>query len=91
MPIIRDGHDRPLAVFGYGDIAIGLGQCRIDPFPVELIFEETEPREIGEDKPDILGETTKEGVPTIRLRFERVESLDVLIQKAMQLRDRMMN
>jgi hypothetical protein len=75
-------------MFGFGDISIGVTE---DPqsHVHGLSFIETEPREIGYEDPSSKGKSTDDIPLSVFMTFTDVRSVDVLIERLKNVRDRM--
>jgi len=71
--------------FGSGDIVIALGSEERKS-PSELVFIPVEPGEIGRGYGEVVDKPASEVNAVLRMRFDRVESLDVLIRAIADLR-----
>jgi hypothetical protein len=76
--------------FGEGDISISNGRNAEKDFEDELCFTAQPAHRIGEENTEIVGKNTKEVGTAVRMVFEKLESLDVLIEQAMILREKML-
>ena len=73
--------------FGEGDIAICTARAADSPYANEIAFAENhEPRPIGSANPEHIGRSTADLACPVRLVFDRVESVDVLIGQLQALR-----
>lgn len=91
MPIYAGTADgATVAHFGVGDLVVALGVEDGDEASARelVVFQVDESHPIGEFRPEVTGETTANLKSPIRLYFENVESLDVLIERAQTLRTR---
>lgn len=87
MPIKQTDHGL-IVGFGAGDVLVSWGATDEDERPCELIFEQRTPRPIGSvSEPSEIGKQADDDC--VRLRFTRVESLDVVAEELAVLRRKM--
>lgn len=87
MPIKQTEHGL-IVGFGDGDILVSWGSTDEDPHPCELILEQRTPHEIGSTaEPSGIGNRADDDC--VRLRFTKVESLDVVMEELANLRAKM--
>lgn len=90
MPIVDIGESKQLE-FGYGDIKISPALLKLDEIVGAVCFFNQEPRQIGEqEKHSPNEEKTIEETP-VRMIFEKVESIDVVIWALEQTKKYMIN
>ena len=70
--------------FGSGDIAVVHGKIAECPM---LILKNIEQHKISEPVTKIIGSCIEETKPEVVIKFDRIESLDVVIHNLMQLRN----
>ncbi len=76
--------------FGHGDIAVATGRNVEKDFEDELCFvrgQEAHP--IGEETPDLIGKQTDSVDCPVRFIFDKIESVEVVIEKLLDLRWKM--
>lgn len=76
--------------FGYGDIAISTGRNVEKTIEDELVFTgQSPPKPIGRTDDGMTGLDSQYLGSPVRMIFDQVESLDVLIEQAQALRQKM--
>lgn len=75
--------------FGYGDITVANGRNAEKDYEDEICFVRQEPHAIGEENAALIGKATDAIDCTVRLIFDKIESLDVVIEELQRLREKM--
>lgn len=90
MPAYQSGQSICLH-FGWGDIGVCLGRNVTKSFEDELVFSPSTPHVIGEPTTELEGKTTDEIPAPVRMIFENVESLDVVVDQLNLLRQKIVD
>ena len=90
MPYVKsDDRDEVTLIFGHGDICVAPGLQKGQPRMDNMLFFLDEPHEVGTWRHDKAGESNETLDTKVRMIFENVESLDVVIERFQHLRNRM--
>lgn len=76
--------------FGHGDIAVCNGRNAEKDYEDEICFIRQEPHRIGESGDGLIGQVTDAVDCPVRFIFDKVESLDVVIEELGKLREKIM-
>ena len=87
MPLYTDGFNAVIVQFGRGDIAVLRAHHEDEAADTEIILAGQEPHPIGVGAPELIGRASDSlGEMVVRLCFDNVASLDVLIGELQVLR-----
>jgi hypothetical protein len=75
--------------FGHGDIAVCNGRNVEKDYEDEIVFVRQEPHEIGASGDELIGKATEAIDCPVRFIFDKVESLDVVMDELGKLRKKM--
>jgi hypothetical protein len=88
MPIYKAAGSLVLH-FGHGDITVGSGRNIEKDYEDELCFVRQAPHKIGEQNEEVIGRATDAIDCPVRFVFDKIESLDVVIEELQKLRAKM--
>jgi hypothetical protein len=85
MPITKDNDGHTVVEMGVGDVFVGDGLCQEDR---ELLFIEKHFSgvKIGDEMPEMCGKSTTDYNNVVRVKFLKVESIDVIIHRLVLIR-----
>ena len=89
MPIYQDVDGHPVVHLGVGDVVIALGRALNSPaeYRDELVFlEGFRAQAVGAACPEADGTMTQPGQAAVRVIFDTIAALDVVLAKLMELR-----
>jgi hypothetical protein len=90
MPIYSVGNEGNKEIhFGVGDIKISSGWMNEDKSVGVLVLRQQEPKPIGYLEEHLPHEEVEEGEAPVRMRFDKVESIDVLIERLEKVKEYM--
>lgn len=90
MPIFSEGNEGNKEIyFGTGDIKISSGWDKEDKAIGILVLQQQEPRTIGELEEHRPYEEVNAGEAPVRMIFNKVESIDVLIERLEKVKEYM--
>lgn len=88
MPITTDNFGNPLAIFGFGDIAPGVGDCELRLMQLSVPYRIGDNDNLADD-PDVIEAAKKRG-PFMRLCFADPASISVVIECLCQVQRKML-
>lgn len=85
MPIIDEYGSRQLH-FGSGDISVGGGTLAMDEVVGVITFQKQLPQEVGTRTENEPGHVLDPSETPVRMTFDRVESVDVVIRQLQEIK-----